>query len=232
MASAQTKAPPMSKPVKPHDRRGLYGKDALPRHARFAAMEIEDPYSQAGTVLDDGTVDLNARLDQAQHRDGTIASGAPGWTPPVKPKITVIRSLKDDPLGRMHSRRQIDQAEFLAGRAYQGYYVQAQLSRGSSDMSNIGVDGGGIGEPLTEGRQRALQRLRLIDHALAMKHGSVGVLLVRDVLGEGFSIEAAARRRASVSERGNRSWGWLFRRCLGVIAFKLGYASTSERRRR
>lgn len=224
----------MTKPTKPHDRRGYYGKDALPKHARFAAVVIEDPYAEPGYVGEDGSVDLNARLDQAQHRDGTIANGAPGWTPPTRPTITVIRSLKDDPLGRMHARHQIDQAEYLAGRAYQECFVRAQLAHyGSiSDLSQAGVDGGGRTEPLTEARQRALQRLRIIDSALAKRHGSEGVGLVRDVLGEGFSIEAAARRRASNNERTTRSWGWLFRRCLSVIAFKLGYASTSERRKR
>lgn len=218
---------------KSHDRRGYYGKDALPKHAKFAAVEIEDPYAEAGFVHDDGTIDLNARLDQAQHRDGSIANGAPGWTPPPRPTITVIRSLKDDPLGRMHARHQIDQAEYLAGRAYQECFVKAQLARYGSvgDMSQAGVDGGGRAEPLTESRQRALKRLRLIDTALAKLHGSEGVMLVRDVLGEGYSIEAAARRRASNSERSTRSWGWLFRRCLSVIAFKLGFASTSARRK-
>ena len=218
---------------KSHDRRGYYGKDALPKHARFAAVEIEDPYADAAYVNDDGSADLTARLDQATHRDGTKANGAPGWTPPPRPTITVIRSLKDDPLGRMHARHQIDQAEYLAGRAYQECYVKAQLARYGSitDLSQVGVDGG-RSEPLTESRQRALQRLRVIDAALAKKHGSEGVLLVRDVLGEGFSIEAAARRRASTNERSTRSWGWLFRRCLSVIAFKFGYASTSERRKR
>lgn len=219
---------------KSHDRRGYYGKDALPKHARFAAVEIEDPYADAAYVNDDGSVDLNAHLDQARHRDGTTANGAPGWTPPPRPTITVIRSLKDDPLGRMHARHQIDQAEYLAGRAYQECYVKAQLSHyGSiSDLSEKGVDGGGRIEPLTEARQRALQKLRVIDHALGKRHGSEGVMLVRDVLGEGYSIEAAARRRASQSERSTRSWGWLFRRCLSVIAYKFGYASTTQRRKR
>ena len=164
---------------KSHDRRGYYGKDALPKHARFAAVTIEDPYADAAYVNDDGSADLKARLDHAQHRDGTKANGAPGWTPPPRPTITVIRSLKDDPLGRMHARHQIDQAEYLAGRAYQECFVKAQLAHyGSiSDMSQGGVDGGGRIEPLTENRQRALQRLRVIDAALAKRHGSEGVLL-------------------------------------------------------
>lgn len=221
--------------AKPHDRRGLYAKGQLPLHAKYAAVEIEDPYAEAAYVAADGTADQSARLDQFQHRNGSMAEGAPGWTPPPRPTITVIRSLKDDPLGRMHSRRQIDQAEFLAGRAYQECYAAAQLTHhGSvSDLTNAGVSGGGNGcDPLTEARERALRRLRILDLALGRQHGSEGVALVRDVLGEGYSIEAAARRRASMSERTTRSWGWLFRMCLSLIAFKLGYASTAQMRRR
>lgn len=217
-----------------HDRRGLYAKGQLPPHAKYAAVEIEDPYADAAYIAPDGTADHAARLEQFQHPNGHVAEGAPGWTPPPRPTITVIRSLKDDPLGRMHSRHQIDQAEFLAGRAYQECFAAAQLtSPGSiSDLGSAGVSGGGMRDPLTETRQRALRLLRALDQALAKQHGSEGVGLVRDVLGEGHSIEVAARRRASMSERTTRSWGWLFRRCLALIAFKLGYASTSNSRGR
>lgn len=218
--------------AKSHDRRGYYGKGSLPKHARFAAVEIEDPYAEAAYVEDDGSLDLSARLDQFRHKDGTMAEGAPGWTPPPRPTITVIRSLKDDPLGRMHARHQIDQAEYLAGRAYQECFVKAQLAYHGSDIGGVGGSNGNRTEPLTETRQRALQKLRVIDQALAKRHGTEGVLLVRDILGEGYSVEAAARRRASQSERSTRSWGWLFRRCLSVIAFKLGYSSSSLRRKR
>jgi hypothetical protein len=40
--------------------------------------------------------------------DGTIAEGAPGWAPPSRPLVTVVRALRVDLLGRTHARRQID----------------------------------------------------------------------------------------------------------------------------
>lgn len=216
-----------------HDRRGFYRKGELPRHARVGVVTIEDPYAAPGYVNGDGTLDLDARRLPFVHRDGTSAEGAPGWTPPPRPTITVIRSLKGDPLARMHSRRQIDQSQFLAGRAYQECFAAAQISNGGSGFANVAVSGGGIADPLTEGRQRALQRLRILDLALMRRHGGEGVGLVRDVLGECLSIEQAARRRATgVSERATRTYGWLFRKCLDVIAFKLGYATTEHRPKR
>ena len=34
-------------------------------------------------------------------------------------KIVALRSIRNDPLGRLHSHRQIDQAQFRGGRAFQ-----------------------------------------------------------------------------------------------------------------
>ena len=35
-------------------------------------------------------------------------------------KIVTLRSLRNDPLGRLHSRRQIDEAQYQGGRSFQG----------------------------------------------------------------------------------------------------------------
>ena len=34
-------------------------------------------------------------------------------------KIVTLRSIRNDPLGRLHSRRQIDEAQYQGGRAFQ-----------------------------------------------------------------------------------------------------------------
>jgi hypothetical protein len=102
-----------------HDLRGQYAERDLPFMNGIGVAVIEDPYTDAARIDREGNLDVGARLEQAQHHDGTIAEGAPGWTPPQRPRITVITALRDDPLGRMYARRQIDRAQFDAGKEYQ-----------------------------------------------------------------------------------------------------------------
>jgi hypothetical protein len=47
---------------------------------------------------------VGAQLEQALHADGSTAEGAAGWKPPRPPRVTVVASLKEDPLGRTHAR--------------------------------------------------------------------------------------------------------------------------------
>ena len=42
-------------------------------------------------------------------------------------RVTVVRALRDDPLGRLHARRQIGLAQYRAGRAWQAAYEAAAI---------------------------------------------------------------------------------------------------------
>jgi hypothetical protein len=164
-----------------HDLRSQYRKDDLPAASRIAVDVIDDPYP---------SLEIGAQLEQARHADGTVAEGAPGWSPPPRPLVTVIRSLREDPLGRMFARRQIDQPQYLGGREYQSIYDATQIgSLGSVDLTKMKVDGGLHPEPLTEARQRAAKRLRSVDGALLHHHGVEGLSLVRGVLSDRQSVE-------------------------------------------
>ena len=58
-------------------------------------------------------------------------------------KITVLRSLRDDPLARMSAAKQIDSAQFEAGRAWQADYEEAEVGGASAiDPTKEAVDGG------------------------------------------------------------------------------------------
>jgi hypothetical protein len=107
--------------------RDQYREADLPQTSRIGVLTIEDPYSQAGRVDPDGNLDIAARLEPMRHADGSVAEGAPGWTPPRRPALTAFVGLRDDPFGRMYARRQIDQPQYLAGRAYQETADQATL---------------------------------------------------------------------------------------------------------
>jgi hypothetical protein len=125
-----------------YDLRQHYREQDLPiEHIGIAT--IEDPYTQAGYLDAEGNLNAAARLAPAQHSDGTVADGAPGWTPPRRPLMTVFVALKDDPVGRMHSRHQIDEARYQAARAYQLAADQATLgSVHSVDLGKTKVSGG------------------------------------------------------------------------------------------
>jgi hypothetical protein len=209
-----------------HDRRHLYRPDELPAHAQIAAVEIEDPYSQAGRVVEGGHLEVTARLEQFQHRDGTLAKGAPGWTPPTRPLIQVVQSLKNDPLGHMRARKQIDNCAFLAGREYQRLYIVTRLGKIKSPSMNENVDGSGNGhEFVTDAQRAAVKRIARLDKFVFRYHGGEALLLVRDVLGECIALETAAHHRGARGERDVRWWGKLFRKSLNVIAAGLGFAS-------
>ena len=59
--------------------------------------------------------------------------------------------MRDDALGRMYARRQIDKPQYLAGRAYQETADRATLgSVKSIDLAKTRVSGGAVPETLTE----------------------------------------------------------------------------------
>jgi hypothetical protein len=201
--------------------RGQYREGDLPAASRLAVDTIEDPFP---------SLEIGAQLEQAHHADGTVAKGAPGWTPPRRPLVTVVRALRDDPIGRMRSRRQIDQAQYLGAREYQAVYDACQIgSMRSVDLEKLKVDGGLPPEPLTDHRQRAARRLRSVDATLVHHHGHEGLALLRGVLADRRSIEQTARLHGAQSERDVRSIAWLFRQCLNVIARAFGLATSTRR---
>jgi hypothetical protein len=146
---------------------------------------IEDPYTQAGYLDAEGNLDASARLAPVQHSDGTVADGAPEWVPPRRPTMAVIRTFKTDPVGRMFARRQVDDAQYQAARAYQEAADKATLgSIRSVDWGRTKVSGGLPPDPLPEARQRAMRWLRVAEDAVVRRHGTEGLGLTRAVLVE------------------------------------------------
>jgi hypothetical protein len=151
----------------------------------IGVLTVEDPYAQAGRIDPDGKLQIDARLEPYQHADGTVAEGAPSWSPPSRPLMTVIRALRDDPIGRMHSRHQIDQAQYQAARAYQELVDTSTIGAVQSvDLSRTPVSGVMASDPLTPGRQRAMARLRVAEQRVANRFGLEGLGLTRAVLSD------------------------------------------------
>ena len=213
-----------------HDLRPQYREADLPATAHVAVTTIEDAYAPAGRVDKDGILHVEAELEPVRHRDGSLSEGAPAWTPPERPRSTVIVNLREDPIGRMHARRQVDEAQYSAARAYQQLYDRATIGTLSpADPSRIRVDGGQRPDPISAARMAAATRLRSVESTLQGQHGYIGLTLTRSVLTGGKSIEKSARDFGASSERDVRWWGNLLRRCLDVLAKALGFANSAKR---
>jgi len=212
-----------------HDLRPHYYQADLPPAPDLAIVEFDDPYALPGWINPEGTLDPTARLKQARRADGSVAEGEPEWVAPPRPRIQAIGRLKEDPLGRMRARHQVDESQYLGGREYQRLYDSTQVALVRSvDWSKTRVSGGQRPDPLTEERQRASRKLHHANDAVMHRHGAEGLTLVRDVLCERRSVELAGRMRGAKSSRDTRWFGTLFRKCLSVLAVQFGFSSSTR----
>jgi hypothetical protein len=189
---------------------------------------FDDPFAPPGWI-DRGELDPNARQQRAGRGDGSIGEGAPEWVAPPRPRVRAIVRLKEDPLGKLNARRQIDKPQFLGGREYQMLYDKTQIGFVRSvDWLKTKVSGVQRSDPLTDERQRAGRKLHRADDAVFTRHGIEGLSLVRDVLCERRTVEYAGRLRGAVTERDARWFGVLFRKCLSVLALQFGFITSTR----
>lgn len=144
------------------------------------------------------------------------------------------RSLRDDPLGRLHDRKQINQAQYQAGRRMQLLLELTEVGRlRSQDPSNEPVDGGGAYPDILSERQlRAMKRLNGWTAPDTGKRfrgvydvlGAEGTAIMRLMLAERrFAREIAA----AMGDRSQRGVDYIARRvreCLTTLAREFGYA--------
>lgn len=135
-------------------------------------------------------------------------------------KIVTLRNLRDDPLGRLHDRRQIDEAQYLAGREFQRDWERAEKGPQAIDPSKEAVDGGCMPDPIDEGQTKALVRINGVLRQL----GADGSAVVHDVLVHGMTMEKVANRRDLAGERWVKYFGQRFRECLDCMAEYYGLA--------
>lgn len=141
-------------------------------------------------------------------------------------KLSTLRQLRNDPLARLHSHRQIDDAQFAAGRAYQCDRETAERGAKAIDPSKEAVDGGLMPEALTDRQIKARKRLIKIERDLGRR--LMGVL--EAVLIEGKTIEQFS---ASKVQSVLKLHGGLFRVALNELAtiycFSNGEAPVEEK---
>src|SRR5437868_6215409 len=125
-------------------------------------------------------------------------------------KIVALRSIRNDPLGRLHSHRQIDEAQYQGGRAFQDDWEQAERGPRAVDPTREYVDGGQAREPITEGQRKAVLRLNRAEREL----GADGSALVHDILIRGLTMEQAGQRRELRTQRSRDYFSRRLRECL------------------
>jgi len=136
-------------------------------------------------------------------------------------KITVLRQLRCDPLARLHTHHQIDEAQYHAGRAYQRDWEVAERGAKAIDPTKEAVDGGRIPEPMTD--QQGKARMRLV--AMSRELGREMRKLANAVLIDGLSIEGYAIGQGRSGARWANYYGKLFRDGLDVLAVEYGLAA-------
>jgi len=134
-------------------------------------------------------------------------------------KIVALRSTRGDPLAKLHTHHQIDEAQFRGGRAFQNDWEKAERGPRAIDLTRERVDGGQMREPITEGQRRAVARLNRIEHEL----GSDGTSLVHEVLILGMTMQQVGERRGLVTQRWKDYFARRFQECLDRLALFYGF---------
>lgn len=141
-------------------------------------------------------------------------------------KIVALRSVRNDPLGRLYSHHQIDDAQYQAGRAFQSDWERAERGPRAIDPTREYVDGGQMREPITEGQRKAVLRLNRAEREL----GADGSALVHDILVHGMSMEQIGDRRGLRVQRWKDYFSRRFRECLDRLALLYGLANDKPAR--
>lgn len=144
----------------------------------------------------------------------------------VAAKITVMRSTRDDPLGDLHARNMIDEAQYQAGRAFQSDWERAERGPRAIDPSKEAVDGGMMPEPITEAQRRSGLMLKRAHKAL----GQDGSSVVHDVLVHCKTAAQIALSRGFVGRQWADHFSNEFKFRLNQLAFCYGFSNVAPRR--
>ena len=135
-------------------------------------------------------------------------------------KIVTLRSIRNDPLARLHTHRHIDEAQYQGGRAFQHDWEQAERGPQAVDPTREYVDCGPTRQPITERQRKAVLRLNRAEREL----GADGAALVHEVLILGMTMEQVGQRRGLRGQRGMDYFARRFRECLDRLALIYGFA--------
>ena len=137
-------------------------------------------------------------------------------------KIVALRSTRDDPLAKLHTHHQIDEAQFRGGRAFQNDWEKAERGPQAVDPDartrrwrpDARAD---HGRATAGGRCGSIR----IEHEL----GADGTALVHEVLVLGMTMQQVGERRGLNTQRWKDYFARRFQECLDRLALIYGFAA-------
>jgi hypothetical protein len=135
-------------------------------------------------------------------------------------KIEVLRSIRTDSLGRLHAHKQVDEAQYHAGRAFQDDFEIVQGQQQACDPSQPYVDQSFRHRGVSVTYSEALARLNRANRDL----GIMGSPLANYVLIDGMSMAQIAVKNRRAGKRWEEYYGMRFRECLDTLALVYGFA--------
>lgn len=138
---------------------------------------------------------------------------------------TVVRNFHESHLTTLWARKQIDDAQYMAGDWIRRKVERTRMSSGAIDPGCEPVDTSGHADPIPDRVIAAAQALAPVERHVTDEHGRQGWLTVRLVCGDGATVTEAANRRYGLATRAQeRATGQLLRDTLDAAAVYLGYA--------
>lgn len=125
-------------------------------------------------------------------------------------------NVRESSIDHMHSRGRIDASQKLAGDRFRKLWEMAAVGKNQAmDTTKEPVDGGGIGDPISDDLVKASQELARVMRAL----GATGSQLLISLVGEGKLIgEVAAKwSQAGGVVRGDRAEGYITGRMVEAL---------------
>jgi hypothetical protein len=186
---------------------------------------LKRPISLAGvstppTPYDRRATDLlrNAQVAPV-HVDDPLEQGA---------KLIVLRSLRDDPLAAMHNAKQLDDAQFAAGRHWQRIRHVTEIGGVKAiDPAKEAVDGGRGPEGISDEQIDAFKQMSAAIRALGLEGGA----LIQSFLDKGLTLHVIADEWGATTARDRDYVGRRVRECLDTLAVLFGYARNKDRRK-
>lgn len=143
---------------------------------------------------------------------------------PLEPgaKLNVLRQMRGDPLARLHAHKQIDEAQYRAGRLYQQDKETADRGARAIDPTKEAVDGGRLPEPLTDRQIKARKRIIRIE-------GELGRRLTRVLHAVLIDKQSFRKITGTTDQTALKLHGNLFRTALNELAEMYGLANAEAR---
>jgi hypothetical protein len=139
-------------------------------------------------------------------------------------RISVLRSVRGDPLNDHLLRRHIDRAQFEAGRAFQHHWQLAERGPRAMRLTERVDCSRGAADGMSPAQARAWQWLDRCRHEI----GVAGMMLLHAMLIDSMSAAQVAASRGLIG----RDWARFFmkwlRLCLEAVAQICGFASRAR----